>query len=98
MNKEEVVDKLLKQYDFVISMHEFHPEVFEILSKNDMQLLIDTFRLDQGISADEVHSLSIHIQAKLKQNPSLLEKLNPIVEYLANELQLTEAMKKDLLS
>ena len=43
MHKEEAVDKLLAQYDSVSSLYEFHPDMFEDLSKAEMQLLAELF-------------------------------------------------------
>ena len=97
MHKEEAVDKLLAQYDSVSSLYEFHPDMFEDLSKAEMQLLAELFYIGKEMSDDEQYSIDIHLQEKYTQDPDLPQKLNPIIEKIIDTFELPGDAQERLL-
>ena len=91
---EKVLEILGKQHDFVFTMYEFHPEAFEALSDEDLQLLQDVYFLNREI---DVESVDDHIEQHVQDDAEVISRLSGAIEKLAVELELSEDMKRDLL-
>lgn len=92
--KQDILDVLYNQHDFIISMYEFHPEEFDILNDEERQLLGDVYFMGREIDVDSVEE---YIKQSVEQNPDATPKLNSAVAKIADRLQLADERKQELL-
>lgn len=91
---QNILDILYSQHDFIISMYEFHPEEFDILSDEERRLLGDVYFMGREVDVDSVDE---HIKQNVEQNPDAASKLNGAVAKIADRLQLADERKRELI-
>ncbi|PSO43221.1 hypothetical protein BRC19_01725 [Candidatus Saccharibacteria bacterium QS_5_54_17] len=93
MNKQ-TLETLGKQHNFALTMYEFHPEAFEELSDEEMELLREVYFVGRDI---DVESVAEHIEQYVNDDPDGARKLDGIIAKVADNIGLRDDMKQDLL-
>lgn len=94
---KQAQDKLYRQHDFAITMHEAHPEDFSILTDEEMELLREVYLIDRDDIDINETDIDSHIAAYLEQNPDAIERLNPVIHKLADRFDIPKDTKDELI-
>ncbi len=88
------LETLITQHQFIIGFYEFHPQEFEDLSEEELELLQQVYFMDRDIDVDDV---AAHIDEQTRNNPEVITALNTAVSKVADNLGFTDEMKANLL-